>query len=155
VSPFPQESESAEDVLRAMRRGDRFFLARCGAPTVGVVRWAERREFQDLLDKAPYAEVSGLAVLPAWRRLGIGALLLGTAERDALVLGYRHALLRTTFELGLVPWYERLGYAVATTRQLTFPDAPTFLDVVMTRALALETPRRKGQARLRGAPNAH
>jgi GNAT superfamily N-acetyltransferase len=135
VSPFPVDAEGAESVRLALRRGDRFFLARAAGTPIGVVRWGERREFRELAAERSYAEVSGLAVLPEWRRQGVGGDLLAEAERDAARHGHEHALLRTTLELGLVPWYERLGYEVRATRQLTYADAPTFLDVVMTRRL--------------------
>lgn len=135
ASPFPADGESAEDVVRAMRRGERFLLATCGDAPAGVVRWIVRREFQDLAADRPYAEISGLSVLPAWRRMGIGARLVREAEREAASAGHGWALLRTTLEVGLVPWYERLGYEVRRIRQLSFHESPTFLDVVMTRRL--------------------
>jgi GNAT superfamily N-acetyltransferase len=135
ASPFPVDLQGAEQVVLAMRRGEHFVLARAGERVVGVVRWAERREFQDLTGDRPYAEVSDLAVLPPWRRKGIGERLLRDAEQSALRRAHDHALLRTTYELGLVPWYERLGYVACFTRQMTYPDAPTFLDVVMVRRI--------------------
>jgi ribosomal protein S18 acetylase RimI-like enzyme len=140
ASPFPVEGESAEDVATAMRRGARFLVAESGKRTAGVVRWVERGEFRDLTAEGTYAEISGLAVLPAWRRLGIGAALLRGAERDAKENGQEWALLRTTLELGLVPWYERLGYAARCTRQATRPGEPACLDVVMTRRLPVSPP---------------
>jgi ribosomal protein S18 acetylase RimI-like enzyme len=140
VSPFPAEVESAEEVALAMRRGDRFLLAVTGDEPVGVVRWTERREFQEHTLHRPYAEVSGLSVVPAWRRGGIGRRLLAAAEAQAAAEGHDHALLRTAEEVGLVPWYRTLGYEVRLTRQLTYSGAPTFLDVVMTRRIAAPAP---------------
>lgn len=137
ASPFPADVESAEAVALAMRRKDRFLLARIGRQVVGCVRWAERREFADLCDGRAYVEVSGLAVATAHRRCGIGATLLAYAEWEAAAEGLDWALLRTTVELGLVPWYERCGYVVRCVRQHTYPDAPTFLDAVMTKRLAV------------------
>jgi GNAT superfamily N-acetyltransferase len=135
VTPFPVEGGSAEEISVAMRRGDRFLLARCDSEPVGVMRLAERREYHELVGAPAYVEVSGLAVLPAWRRGGIGTRLLEAGETAAVQAGFGFAMLRTTLELGLVSWYERLGYAVRTTRQLSYPGSPTFLDVLMVRKL--------------------
>lgn len=136
VSPFPAEFEGAEQMAVAIRRGEVFLLARCGPKPVGVVRLAERREFDDLTGNRPYAELSGLAVDPAWRKLGIGGRLLGAAEAFARDDGHATALLRTTLELGLVPYYQRRGYAIGRMRQMTYAGAPMFIDVVMTKRLA-------------------
>jgi ribosomal protein S18 acetylase RimI-like enzyme len=151
ASPFPATTESAEDVVRSIRRGERFLLAACGDRAVGVVRWAERREFQDLTGGAVYAEVSGLSVLRSWRGLTIGRTLLRAAEEDARRAGLEVALLRTAEEIGLVPWYEGLGYAVRAVRQMTYPDAPTFLDVVLTRRLEAPTEPLRTSRVVRGA----
>src|SRR5688500_3483420 len=83
ATPFPVDLHGAEQVARASRRGERFVLARAGNRVVGVVQWGERREFQDLTAHRPYAEISGLAVLPPWRRKGIGERLLREAEQGA------------------------------------------------------------------------
>lgn len=137
ASPFPVEVEGAADIALAMRRGDRFLLARCDEEPVGVVRLAEKREFHEYTEHRPYGEISGLAVLSRWRGTGIGARLLATAEAEALRDGYPWVLLRTTYEIGLVPWYRRLGYEERHVRQLAYPGAPTCLDVVMTRRIAV------------------
>ena len=137
ASPFPVDIESAEGIALAMRRGDRFLLGRVGRKVVAVVRWATRREFADLCDGRPYGEVSGLAVAVSHRRVGIGSTLLASAEWDGAAAGHDFALLRTTVELGLVPYYEGRGYLMRRIRQLTYPEAPTFLDAVMTKRLAV------------------
>jgi ribosomal protein S18 acetylase RimI-like enzyme len=137
ASPFPADVESAEGVALALRRGDRFLLARVGRQVVGCVRWAVRSEFSEMADGHPYGEVSGLAVSPTHRRVGIGGTLVASAEWDVAGEGHDWALLRTTVELGLVPWYERLGYVLRRVRQLTYPEAPTFLDAVLTKRLAV------------------
>ncbi|MHC5009361.1 MAG: GNAT family N-acetyltransferase [Planctomycetota bacterium] len=141
ISPFPVEVESAEAITLAMRRGEHFLLGRCDEQPVGAVRWAERREFQEYTADAPYAEISGLGVLPPWRRGGVGGALMTAAEAQIASDGYPFAVLRTTFELGLVPWYESQGYVIRLTRQHTYPDAPTFLDVVMSKRLRKAEPR--------------
>jgi len=137
TSPFPADVESAEGIALALRRGDRFLLARLGRNVVGAVRWASRREFGDLCDEHAYGEVSGLAVSPPHRRVGIGGMLLASAEWDVAGEGLDWALLRTAVEVGLVPFYERRGYAVRTVRQHTYPEAPVFLDAILTKRLAV------------------
>jgi ribosomal protein S18 acetylase RimI-like enzyme len=137
VTPFPVDPESAEGIQLAMRKGDRFLIARAARQPVGVVRWAIRREFTEFTDDRPYGEISGLAVATSHRRVGVGGLLLASAEWDIAAEGNEVALLRTTVEVGLVPWYERRGYAVRRVRQFTYPDAPTFLDAILTRRLAV------------------
>jgi GNAT superfamily N-acetyltransferase len=151
LSPFPVELEGASEIAVAIRRGERFLLARCDGEPVGVVRCAERREFDELSRGAPYLEISGLAVLPRWRGTGIGGELLATAEWFGSREGYAMALLRTTYEVGLVPWYAKQGYQERRTRQLTYPGSPTFLDVIMTKALRAATSNggRAGDGRLR------
>lgn len=137
ATPFPTDVGSAEEVGLAMRRGDRFLLARLGRSVVGAVRWAVRREFSDLCDGHSYGEISGLAVSPTHRRVGIAATLLASAEWDVAAEGHDFALLRTAVEVGLVPYYEARGYKVRRVRQYTYPEAPTFLDAVLTKRLAV------------------
>ena len=137
ATPFPSQCESAEGIEIAMRRGERFLLARVGRTIVGAIRWAVRREFADLTDERAYAEASGLAVLPAHRRMGIGSTLLGSCEWDVAAEGYDCVLLHTAVEVGLVPFYEARGYGVRRVRQHTYPDAPHFLDAIMTKRLAV------------------
>ncbi len=139
VSPFPVEVEGAGEVALAIRRGERFLLARCDGDPVGVVRCTRRQEFCDYTQREAYMELSGLAVLWRWRRRGIGRRLVEIAESLASEDGLKHALLRTTREVGLVPWYESQGYEVKLVRQLTYPDAPTYLDVVMTKPMRVQT----------------
>jgi GNAT superfamily N-acetyltransferase len=155
ASPFPADVESAEGVALALRRGDRFLLARVGRGVVGCVRWAVKSEFADLADGRPYGEISGLAVCPSHRRVGIGGTLVASAEWDVAGEGHDWALLRTTVELGLVPWYERLGYLARRVRQLTYPEAPTFLDCVMTKRLAVIGRGQAGEAAAEGDARFH
>jgi ribosomal protein S18 acetylase RimI-like enzyme len=137
ASPFPADVESAEEIALAMRRGDRFLLARVDKTVVGAVRWAAKREFRDLCDGKSYGEISGLAVLVAHRGVGIGGTLLASAEWDVAGEGHDVALLRTTVELGLIPYYESRGYKVRRIRQHAYPGSPTFLDAVLTKPLAV------------------
>jgi GNAT superfamily N-acetyltransferase len=135
ASPFAADFESAEDIAIAMRRGDRFLLARLGGQPIGVVRIAVKSEFSEYTGQRPYGEISGLAVATRARRLGAGAALVRAAEMETLRDGHDYALLRTTLEIGLVPWYERLGYETRLIRQLTCRKGTTILDVVMARRL--------------------
>jgi GNAT superfamily N-acetyltransferase len=137
ASPFPADVESAEGIALAMRRGDRFLLGRLGRRVIGCVRWAERREYADLCDGRSYGEISGLAVATTHRRVGVGHVLLASAEWDVAAEGIDWVLLRTTVELGLVPYYERRGYVVRRVRQHTYPGSPTVLDAAMTKRLAV------------------
>lgn len=152
ISPFPADLEGAEQTAVAIRRGETILLARAQGRPVGVVRVARRFEFRQHTGGVDYAELSSLAVLPDYRRQGIGARLLAAAEARARADGFAWALLRTTREVGLVPYYERRGYRVVQVRQLTYPDSPTFLDVLMTRALVpAGGESRSGGRRLLGA----
>lgn len=135
VSPFPVEVEGAGEIALAMRRGERFLLARCDGDPVGVLRLVRRQEFGEYTDREAYLELSGLGVLWRWRRQGIGRRLIEAGEQIASEDGLAWGLLRTTREVGLVPWYESLGYAVKHVRQLAYPDAPTCLDVLMTKRM--------------------
>jgi ribosomal protein S18 acetylase RimI-like enzyme len=132
ASPFPADVEPADAIALAMRRGERFLLARVGRRVVGAIRWAEKREFAELTDAKPYGEISGLAVAVAHRRVGVGSTLLASAEWDVASEGFDHGLLRTAAEVGLVPFYESRGYQTRVVRQHAYPEAPAFLDVVMT-----------------------
>jgi GNAT superfamily N-acetyltransferase len=53
-----------------------------------------------------------LGVLEKFRRRGIGAQLVGAVEDHARSRGAAVVYLQTHRELNLVPYYERLGYAV-------------------------------------------
>lgn len=53
-----------------------------------------------------------LGVLERYRRRGIGAQLIGAVEDFARAHGASVIYLQTHRELGLVPYYERLAYAV-------------------------------------------
>lgn len=141
ISPFSVECESADAIALAIRRGDVFLIARVDGQPAGVVRLSRRREFSEFTAGRAYAELSGLAVRPQYRRMGVGRKLVAAAERAAAEEGFGHVILHTTLELGLVPWYERLGYAQRRVRQLTFQDAPTHLDVVMSREVSVTRER--------------
>ena len=137
ASPFPSDVEPADAISLAMRRGEHFLLARVAKRVVGAIRWAEKREFSELTDAAAYGEISGLAVAVAHRRIGIGSTLLSSAEWDVAAEGFDHALLRTAAEVGLVPFYESRGYQTRVVRQHAYPEAPAFLDVVLTKRLTV------------------
>lgn len=132
---FPSEAHSAESMGVALRRGAVFLLASVGTEFVGVIRLEQRQEFSEFTADRPYMEVSGLGVLPSHRKLGIGGALLEAAHEHARARGFEYVLLRTTVEVGLVPWYESKGYSVQRIRQLSFKDAPVYLDAIMAQQL--------------------
>ena len=68
---------------------------------------------------------------------GLGSTLLASAEWDVAAEGLDWALLRTATEVGLVPFYETRGYTLRRVRQMTYAEAPTYLDGVMTKRLAV------------------
>jgi GNAT superfamily N-acetyltransferase len=148
ASPFPADVESAEGIALAIRRGERFLVARAGRRAVGASRWAQRREFAELCEGRPYAELSGLAVSVAHRRVGIGSRLLAAAEADAAAEGHDTGLLRTAVEVGLVPFYESRGWQVRCVRQHAYRDSPTFLDAILTKRLVVVDPARTGAEEL-------
>ena len=53
-----------------------------------------------------------LAVDERWRRRGVGTALVGAIEDIARARGAAVVYLQTPRVLGLIEWYERLGYAV-------------------------------------------
>lgn len=149
VSPFPVEVEGADEVALAIRRDERFLLARCDREPVGVVRCTRHLGSHEHTSREPYLEISGLAVLARWRRGGIGTRLLDAAEAMAAEEGLKHVLLNTMREIGLVPWYESKGYGVKHVRQLTYPEAPTYLDVLMAKPIEAEPRTRRERQRAR------
>ena len=66
-------------------------------------------------------------------------MVKNTLAKRALEEGYAWVLLRTTLEVGLVPWYRKHGFEERHTRQLTYADAPTVLDVIMSKRTTIPT----------------
>jgi GNAT superfamily N-acetyltransferase len=95
--------ETVEDVQRAISAG-RVLVAVEGTEAVGTVRY-------DLKPDCLY--MGRLAVLPAYRKNGVGAALMDYIEKLAPTLGRTRIQLATRESLpGNLRFYERLGYMV-------------------------------------------
>ncbi len=95
--------ETLEDVQREISAG-RVLVAVEGMEAVGTVRY-------ELKPACLY--VGRLAVLPAYRKLGVGAALMAYIERLAPSLGRMRIQLATRESVpGNLRFYERLGYRV-------------------------------------------
>lgn len=77
--------------------------------------------------------VRSVFVDPAIARCGVGSSVMRRVEEDAAL--HSVGLLRLTATLSGVPLYERLGYHVQETTQITFPDQTRFGCVKMSKAL--------------------
>ncbi len=95
--------ETLEDVRREISAG-RVLVALEGTEAVGTVRY-------ELKPDCIY--VGRLAVLPAYRKRGVGAALMDHVERLAPALGRTRLQLATRESVpGNLQFYERLGYRV-------------------------------------------
>ncbi|HWB00831.1 MAG TPA: GNAT family N-acetyltransferase [Pirellulales bacterium] len=93
-------------------RSDRVWFAEAAGETVGMVTLAQR-------GNGPTAVpvVHWLAVLPAWRRRGIGALLMNAVHRAVWTAGTREVRLETHAGwTAAVRLYESLGYQSAKSQ---------------------------------------
>lgn len=80
--------------------------------------------------KAGYLYVGRLAVLPEYRRHGIGDLLLQAAERRAVELGLFHVQLGVRIVLGkLRAYYETRGYVPIAFRSHPGYTEPTYVEM--------------------------
>ncbi len=73
-----------------------WFVASAGDAIVGIARLT------------PNGRIGRLAVLPAWRRQGIGTALLQCALRHARALGLSHLHLHA--QVQALPFYARMGF---------------------------------------------
>ncbi|HKW45636.1 MAG TPA: GNAT family N-acetyltransferase [Candidatus Eremiobacteraceae bacterium] len=95
---------SADDVKNfLMRAGNGAFIADVEGVDCGTVSY--------VLD-GRVMQLFRLGVLESYRRRGIGAQLAGAVEGHARKSAAAVIYLQTHRELGLVPYYERLGYSV-------------------------------------------
>jgi GNAT superfamily N-acetyltransferase len=95
---------TAADVkIFLMRAGNGAFLADVDGVDCGTVSFALDGRVMQLFR---------LGVLEPHRQRGIGAQLIGAVEEYARKRAAAVVYLQTHRELGLVPYYERLGYAV-------------------------------------------
>ena len=102
LSPLPPLT-AAEVHAFISHRGNAAFIARCAGIDVGTVSYAR---------DGRVAQLFRLGVLPSHRRRGIGERLVHEVERAAREDGAAVVYLQTYRELGLIRYYERLGYQV-------------------------------------------
>ena len=99
-----------------------------------------RREMHDLLSRVPRTATrhrnGGLEEIPL-DHIAPGDRLLIRQGDVVVVEAMVNWAGRTSMEVGLIPWYTRRGYTMRRVRQFTYPDAPTFLDAIMTKRLAV------------------
>jgi predicted GNAT family N-acyltransferase len=90
------------------------FLALVDGVPVGAAR---------IVDRFPTAKIGRVAVLPAYRSLGIGVATMRFATRHAATAGFTDARLHS--QTSAVPFYERLGFA-AEGDEFLEADIPHF-----------------------------
>jgi ribosomal-protein-alanine N-acetyltransferase len=101
---------------------------------VGFVMWAFVHGGED--DPShPVADVIGIAVAPRWRRVGIGALLLGNAIQQArafasAVDARTIALSVAESNAGARALFERHGFALETDDEARYPNGQRCLRMV-------------------------
>lgn len=108
VRPWTPDDFQAEMLTKPWWRDNRTWLAIAGEPRspVGAVTLAERA---GALGTAPI--VHWLLVDPAWRRRGVGRLLMSYLEQAAWDAGWREIQLEThTGWAAAVAFYRALGY---------------------------------------------
>jgi GNAT superfamily N-acetyltransferase len=95
---------TASDIeIFLLRAGNGALLAEADGVDCGTVSFALDGRVMQLFR---------LGVLEPYRRRGIGAQLVGAVEKHARRRSAAVVYLQTHRELGLVPYYERLGYGV-------------------------------------------
>ncbi len=108
-------------------------LGEGGTPAVGCVGYRPDGFHTLTLNK--------LATLPVARGQGLGTALVRAVEARARAGGYGRVLLAVSqYNLGVIPFYERLGYVVGRERYaFAHPDSPP--PVVLVRQLTVEANR--------------
>ncbi len=102
LAPLPPLS-AAEVREFVARRGNATFIARCDGVDAGTVSCAR---------EGRVAQLFRLGVLVAFRRRGIGTRLVREVEQASREDGAAVVYLQTYRELGLIEYYEQLGYRV-------------------------------------------
>ncbi len=90
--------------LTARFRSETFFVAQAGGDIIGSIFCARK-------DGALY--LTRMAVLPAWRKRGVGRALMAAVEAEARRIGAARLTLRVRKNLpGNRVYFERFGFAV-------------------------------------------
>jgi GNAT superfamily N-acetyltransferase len=106
---------TADEVRRGMGFGNRYFMAFSGGTLCGAIAFR--------LPKGGISIVEKVAVLPSFRRHGIGWRLVEHAFAEARQCGASTAEIGIIAEhTGLRAWYERLGFR--PTRQTRYEHLP-------------------------------
>jgi GNAT superfamily N-acetyltransferase len=115
---YPADAGGIERRLSVLAAGadDVVFVAVTeSAEVVGFVHVAERR----LLVSEPFVELEGLIVAPAARRRGVAGLLIGAAERWALVRGVGELRVRARLERDVADLvYQRRGFELKKNQRV-------------------------------------
>lgn len=100
LAPLPPLT--AADVRAFLeQRANAAFIARCGGRDVGTISSAR---------EGVVTQLFRLGVIEPYRRRGIGERLVREVEETARAEGAAVVYLQTYRELGLIGYYERLGY---------------------------------------------
>jgi ribosomal protein S18 acetylase RimI-like enzyme len=102
LAPLPPLT-AAEVQAFIAQRGNASFIARCDGHDVGTISSAREGRVTQLFR---------LGVIEPYRRHGIGERLVREVEETAQGEGAAVVYLQTYRELGLIEYYERLGYRV-------------------------------------------
>jgi ribosomal protein S18 acetylase RimI-like enzyme len=119
LDPPSGAHHETEEQLRETLRGAHAVLAHAGGAVVGCVFYAPMGNYVDLFR---------LAVLPAYRRHGIGRALIEYVEGRALALGIPCVQLGVRIALPANrAYYERLGYRFLEARTHDGYAEPTYV----------------------------
>jgi len=119
-APLPQLQETEADVRGAIQAGGTF-VARQSGEVIGSVQVQVRGDS---------AEVSHLAVLPAYAHLAVGRSLMAAAEEAAQKRGARTMVLLTGLrDAAAIEFYLKQGYRPEALE----PDPATEIDLVRFR----------------------
>jgi len=113
---YPSTADEVRRRLRRIRQDDRHAVYAAQLPGGEIVGWVHLF-LHETVETEPRAEVGGLVIDEAFRRRGLGRLLMRCAEEWALGKGCRLVSLRSNVvrkEAHL--FYKRLGYRIAKTQ---------------------------------------
>ncbi len=125
---LPPPRIGAEELRDDLRGGHAAVLiAEAGGTLAGSVRVTLRERD---------AHFGLLATAPSWQGRGLASLLIEAAEAHARDAGRREMRLECARELGMVPYYEALGYRVVAEERTRFaPHKPEILRAEMAKEL--------------------